>query len=49
MAITNENLYDEREKEEEDRVDRVLDGDDGSGRSSEDGDGFEDTDYNDDR
>ena len=38
-----------REKEEEDRVDRVLDGDDGSGRSSEDGDGFEDTDYNDDR
>ena len=38
-----------REKEEEDRIDRVLDGDDGSGGSSEDGDGFEDTDYNDDR
>ena len=38
-----------REIEEEDRVDRVLDGDDGSGGSSEDGDGFEDTDYNDDR
>ena len=41
-----------REKEEEERVDSILGGDDnvaGSERSSEDGDSFEDTDYNDDR